>query len=92
MVHYGEESRDSAHTLQTYSGAYPVLPPIVGCNSSDTKLCSGSPEEATNTIHRSSSEGYLAQLEKQKQIQAKTTYKVCGGNGTGMDFALERNV
>ncbi|XP_053501839.1 jhy protein homolog isoform X3 [Ictalurus furcatus] len=73
VVHHGEESRDSAYTRQAYSGAYPVLPPIGGSNNSDTELSSGRPEEATNTMHRSSSEGYLAQLEK--QIQAKTTYK-----------------
>ncbi|MCJ8742528.1 hypothetical protein PDJAM_G00083020 [Pangasius djambal] len=51
------------------------LPPAGGSNNSDTELCSGRPEEATNTIRRSSSEGYLAQLEEKKQIQAKTTYK-----------------
>ncbi|XP_026797495.3 jhy protein homolog [Pangasianodon hypophthalmus] len=89
VVHYGEESRDSAQTLQTYSGAYPVLPPIGRSNNSDTELCSGRPEEATNTIRRSSSEGYLAQLEKKKQIQAKTTYKAY----TLKDYkSLNRNV
>lgn len=79
VVHYGRESMDSAQILQTYSGAYPVLPPIGGSNKSDTELCSGRPEAATNTLPRSRSEGYLAQLEKQKQVQAKTTYKVCEG-------------
>lgn len=94
VVHYGDESKDSAHKLQTYSGVYPVLPPIGELNNSDTELCSGRPEEATNTIHRSSSEGYLAQLKKQKQIQAKTAYKVrfVGEMGWhGMDLALARN-
>lgn len=79
VVNYGKESMDSSYKLQTYSGAYPVLPPIGGSNNSDTELCSARPEEATNIIQRSSSEGYLAQLEKQKQILAKTTYKVCVG-------------
>lgn len=81
VVHYGKESMD---ILQTHSGAYPVLPPIGGSNNIDTELYSGRPEEATNIIRRSSSEGYLAQLEKQKQMQAITTYKVCGENGTGI--------
>ncbi|KAF4081983.1 hypothetical protein AMELA_G00146610 [Ameiurus melas] len=73
VVHHDKESRDSAYTRQAYSGAYPVLPPIGGSNNSDTELSNGRPEEATNAIHRSTSEGYLAQLEK--QIQAKATYK-----------------
>ncbi|XP_060751554.1 jhy protein homolog isoform X1 [Tachysurus vachellii] len=72
---HGEESSNPAHALQIYTGVYPVLPPIGVSNTSDTELCSGRPEEATNTIHRSSSEGYLAQLMKQKQINGKTTYK-----------------
>lgn len=75
---HGEESSNPAHALHIYTGVYPVLPPIGVSNTSDTELYSGRPEEATNTIHRSSSEGYLAQLMKQKQINGKTTYKVCG--------------
>ncbi|TSK16162.1 hypothetical protein Baya_1033 [Bagarius yarrelli] len=72
-VHYGE---DPAFLLQTYSGAYPVLPPIRVSNNSDPELCRDRAEETSTIINRSSSEGSLAQLEKQKQLQAKTyTYK-----------------
>ncbi|KAI5629223.1 hypothetical protein C0J50_8122 [Silurus asotus] len=70
MGFYEEGKKNFAHALQTYGGAYPVLPPIDRSNSS--KLCGGKPEEATNTIHKNISEGYLAQFEKQK---AKSTYK-----------------
>ncbi len=70
--------RTPTTTLSLGSGSYTVLPPI-------GKLVTGKePEQSTdqsvNTaypIHRSSSDGYLVQMEKQKQLRAKVTYKVC---------------
>ncbi|KAF5895125.1 jhy protein [Clarias magur] len=72
VVHYGGEITDSSHTSQTYMGPYTVLPPISQYNTSERNR----PEETLSPLRRSCSEGYLAQLKKQKQIQAKTNYKV----------------
>ncbi|XP_065115456.1 jhy protein homolog isoform X2 [Paramisgurnus dabryanus] len=55
------------------SGPYSVLPPIGRSDVSDTELWSDRSEQQVNPIHRSSSEGYLSQMER--HIQAKTTYK-----------------
>ncbi|XP_017546811.1 jhy protein homolog [Pygocentrus nattereri] len=75
VVLYDEDGVDSAHIHQAYSGGYAVLPPIGRSNSSDTELSRDRTEQSPNALHRSSSEGYLAQLEKQRQLKAKTTYK-----------------
>lgn len=58
------------------SGPYPVLPPIARVNGSDTELSSDR-DQQLNPIHRSSSEGYLTQMEKHRQLKAKANYKVC---------------
>ncbi|XP_031166536.1 jhy protein homolog isoform X2 [Sander lucioperca] len=58
----------------TFSGSYTVLPPI-------TESMAGKEPELSpgvNTaypIHRSSSDGYLGQMEKQKQLRTRVTYK-----------------
>ncbi|XP_056592239.1 jhy protein homolog isoform X2 [Triplophysa dalaica] len=57
------------------SGAYTVLPPIGRSNARDTELCSDRSEQQLNPIHRSSSEGYLSQMERHRQLKAKTNYK-----------------
>ncbi|XP_048036679.1 jhy protein homolog isoform X1 [Megalobrama amblycephala] len=57
------------------SAPYTVLPPIGRANGSDTELCSDRSEQQLNSIHRSSSEGYLSQMEKHNQLKAKTNYK-----------------
>lgn len=59
------------------SAPYTVLPPIGRANGSDTELGSDRSEQQLNPIHRSSSEGYLSQMEKLRQLKAKTNYKVC---------------
>jgi len=61
--------------MQT-SAPYTVLPPIGRADGSDTELGSERSEQL-NPIHRSSSEGYLSQMEKLRQLKAKTNYKVC---------------
>ncbi|XP_066507226.1 jhy protein homolog isoform X2 [Hoplias malabaricus] len=71
VVVLSEEGVDSL----TSCGGYPVLPPIRRSNTSDTELCADRTELYLSTLHRSSSEGYLAQLEKQRHLKAKTTYK-----------------
>lgn len=62
---------------QTQSGAYTVLPPIGRSNASDTQLFSDRSEQQLDPIHRSSSEGYLSQMERHRQLKAKGNYKVC---------------
>ncbi|KAI7793806.1 jhy protein homolog [Triplophysa rosa] len=57
------------------SGAYTVLPPIGISNASDMELCSDRSEQQLNPILRSSSEGYLSQMERHRQLKAKTNYK-----------------
>ncbi|XP_056096185.1 jhy protein homolog [Rhinichthys klamathensis goyatoka] len=57
------------------SAPYTVLPPIGRANGSDTELGSDRSEQQMNPIHRSSSEGYLSQMEKLRQLKAKTNYK-----------------
>ncbi|KAG1970497.1 jhy protein homolog isoform X2 [Pimephales promelas] len=59
--------------MQT-SAPYTVLPPIGRADGSDTELGSERSEQL-NPIHRSSSEGYLSQMEKLRQLKAKTNYK-----------------
>ncbi|XP_035391666.1 jhy protein homolog [Electrophorus electricus] len=71
---FNEESGLSDYVLTMYNGAYAVLPPIGGPTDSDMVPCNAGP--ALNTIPRSNSEGYLAQLEKQRQFKPQTTYKV----------------
>ncbi|CAM4729870.1 unnamed protein product [Leuciscus chuanchicus] len=56
------------------SAPYTVLPPIGRANGSDTELGSDRSEQQLNPIHRSSSEGYLSQMEKLRQLKAKTNY------------------
>ncbi|KAI4895930.1 hypothetical protein NFI96_031274 [Prochilodus magdalenae] len=70
-----ENGVDSSHSHQMYSGGYAVLPPIGRSNASDTELSRDRAEQTPNTMQRSSSEGYLAQLEKQRQLKTKTAYK-----------------
>ncbi|KAK1800450.1 hypothetical protein P4O66_005684 [Electrophorus voltai] len=70
---FNEESGLSDYVLTMYNGAYAVLPPIGGPTASDMVPCNAGP--ALNTIPRSNSEGYLAQLEKQRQFKPQTTYK-----------------
>lgn len=59
------------------SGSYTVLPPIgKPLRGEEPEL---SPSQSVNTaypIHRSSSDGYLVQMEKQKQLRGRVTYKV----------------
>uniref|UniRef100_A0A8C1IDN8 Junctional cadherin complex regulator n=1 Tax=Cyprinus carpio TaxID=7962 RepID=A0A8C1IDN8_CYPCA len=57
------------------SGPYTVLPPIAQAHSSDTELCSDRSDQQLNPIHRSSSEGYLSQMEKHRQLRANSNYK-----------------
>ncbi|XP_068577539.1 jhy protein homolog [Cebidichthys violaceus] len=55
------------------SGSYPLLPAIKSMTGKETEL---SPDGNTaNPVHRSSSNGYLVQMEKQKQQRARVTYK-----------------
>ncbi|XP_051257486.1 jhy protein homolog isoform X1 [Dicentrarchus labrax] len=68
--------RTPTTTSSLGSGSYPVLPPIG--NSMTGKEPELSPDQSASTayvIHRSSSDGYLVQMEKQKQLRARLTYK-----------------
>ncbi|XP_076876598.1 jhy protein homolog isoform X3 [Brachyhypopomus gauderio] len=73
---FDEDSGHSDYALPTYKGTYAVLPPIGVPIASDTGLCRARTVPAVTAIPRSKSEGYLAQLEKQRQLKPPTTYKV----------------
>ncbi|TKS83818.1 hypothetical protein D9C73_017931 [Collichthys lucidus] len=62
-------------TSSLASGSYTVLPPI-GKPTTGTEA-EPSPGQTVDTacIHRSSSDGYLVQMEKQKQLRTRVTYK-----------------
>ncbi|XP_058646000.1 jhy protein homolog isoform X2 [Onychostoma macrolepis] len=70
-----EESVGPCAPPTQISGPYTVLPPIAQVNSSDTELYSDRSEQHLNPVHRSSSEGYLSQMEKQRQLKAQSNYK-----------------
>ncbi|XP_042588707.1 jhy protein homolog isoform X2 [Cyprinus carpio] len=70
-----EESVGPCAPPTQISGPYTVLPPIARANGSDTELCSDRSEQHLNPIHKSSSEGYLSQMEKQRQLKAQSNYK-----------------
>lgn len=73
-----EEERVGPFVAPTQiSAPYTVLPPIGRADDIDTELSSAISEQQLNPIHRSSSEGYLSQMEKHRQLKAKTHYKVC---------------
>lgn len=70
--------RTPTTTSSLGSGSYTVLPPIG--KPMTGKEPEQSPGQSVNTaypINRSSSDGYLVQMEKQKQLRARVTYKVC---------------
>ncbi|XP_069038882.1 jhy protein homolog isoform X2 [Lepisosteus oculatus] len=52
-----------------------VLPPIGQTTGRDSELAGQAAEEQKNSMHRSSSEGYLAQMEKQRQLRERANYK-----------------
>ncbi|XP_020501690.2 jhy protein homolog [Labrus bergylta] len=57
------------------SEVYTVLPPIrISLTESESELSPGQSVNPADSIHRSSSDGYLVQMEKQKQ-RARGTYK-----------------
>lgn len=64
-------------TLSLESGSYTILPPIgktpIGIDPDESLFQN---EDAAYPIHRSSSNGYLSLMEKQKQLKNKVTYKV----------------
>uniref|UniRef100_A0A671U3B4 Junctional cadherin complex regulator n=1 Tax=Sparus aurata TaxID=8175 RepID=A0A671U3B4_SPAAU len=68
--------RTPTTTLSMGSGSYTVLPPIG--KPMTGKESESSPCQSVSTaypVHRSNSDGYLVQMEKQKQLRAKVTYK-----------------
>ncbi|TMS14438.1 Jhy protein-like protein [Larimichthys crocea] len=57
------------------NGSYTVLPPIgKPTTGTEAELSPGQTGD-TACIHRSSSDGYLVQMEKQKQLRTRVTYK-----------------
>ncbi|XP_034406345.1 jhy protein homolog isoform X2 [Cyclopterus lumpus] len=60
--------RTPTTTLSLGSGSYPVLPAI-------EKSMTGKEPELSPGVNRSSSNGYLVQMENQKQLRARVTYK-----------------
>ncbi|XP_026103252.1 jhy protein-like isoform X2 [Carassius auratus] len=70
-----EESVEPRALPTQISGPYTVLPPIAQANCSETELCSDRSDQQLNPIQRSSSEGYLSQMEKHRQLKANSNYK-----------------
>ncbi|KAM7374906.1 hypothetical protein PAMP_007540 [Pampus punctatissimus] len=64
--------RTPTSTYSQGSGSYAVLPPI---GKTEIELCPGESVNTTYHTHTSSADGYLAQMEKQKQLRARVTYK-----------------
>ncbi|KAM6983471.1 jhy protein homolog [Tautogolabrus adspersus] len=68
-------SGKSTTTSSPGSGVYTVLPPIgISLTESESELNPGQSVNPVDLIQRSSSDGYLVQMEKQKQ-RARGTYK-----------------
>ncbi|XP_066570189.1 jhy protein homolog [Amia ocellicauda] len=73
-----QEPDDQAHTYSLGSQgsrSYAVLPPIGHTAGSDSQLSGRARGHLRGDMQRSSSEGYLAQLEKQKQLKERANYK-----------------
>ncbi|MGH0157554.1 UNVERIFIED_CONTAM: hypothetical protein FKN15_033864 [Acipenser sinensis] len=66
---------DSSQPPEQRGHSYTVLPPIGHTAASDSELRERVGEPRGGTIQRSSSEGYLAQMEKQKQLKEGANYK-----------------
>lgn len=59
------------------SSSYSVLPPIgKPMTGKEPESSLGQCVNTAGPIHKSSSDGYLVQMEKQKQLRARVTYKV----------------
>ncbi|XP_040907199.1 jhy protein homolog [Toxotes jaculatrix] len=79
-VHTKQFSQNLPRTPTTASsqglGSYTVLPPIERpLTGKESNMSSGQSVNTAYPIHRSSSDSYLVQMEKQKQLRAKATCK-----------------
>ncbi|XP_041749716.1 jhy protein homolog isoform X3 [Coregonus clupeaformis] len=72
-----EDSHRSTYTAQTQhsSGSYTVLPPIGKTTMGDPELGRDRAAQRFTSMQRSSSEGYLAQMRREKQLKERITYK-----------------
>ncbi|TRY90577.1 hypothetical protein DNTS_018357 [Danionella cerebrum] len=70
------------------SGFYPVLPPISRPNGRDVEVGSNTSELRLNPNPGSSSDGYLSQMEKHKQLKTKANYKI----GTSSEAAQGKEI
>lgn len=69
--------RTPTSTWSQCSGSHTVLPPIgKPVMDKEPELCLGQSVNTSYPIHTSSSDGYLVQMKKQKQLRARVTYKV----------------
>ncbi|XP_058866329.1 jhy protein homolog [Acipenser ruthenus] len=66
---------DGSQPPEQRGHSYTVLPPIGHTAASDSELRERVGEPRGGTMQRSSSEGYLAQMEKQKQLKEGANYK-----------------
>ncbi|KAE8288102.1 hypothetical protein D5F01_LYC14162 [Larimichthys crocea] len=75
-VHFQQNFPGTPTTTSSLaSGSYTVLPPIgKPTTGTEAELSPGQTGD-TACIHRSSSDGYLVQMEKQKQLRTRVTYK-----------------
>ncbi|XP_029923979.1 jhy protein homolog [Myripristis murdjan] len=71
-----DSPRPPSTTQSQHSGYYTVLPPIgKPLTGQEPELRPGQCVQTSGPIHRSSSDGYLAQMDKQKQLREKISYK-----------------
>lgn len=69
--------RTPATTPSPGSSSYTVLPPIgKPLRGAESELSPGQGINTAYPIHRCGSGGYLVQMERQKQLRARLTYKV----------------
>ncbi|XP_041090791.1 jhy protein homolog [Polyodon spathula] len=66
---------DGSQPPEQRGRSFTVLPPIGLSATSDSELRERVGEPGGGTLQRSSSEGYLAQMEKQKQLKEGANYK-----------------
>ncbi|CDQ58344.1 unnamed protein product [Oncorhynchus mykiss] len=72
-----EDSHRSTYTAETKysSGSYTVLPPIGKRTTGDTELGCDRAAQRFTYMQRSSSEAYLAQMRREKQLKERVIYK-----------------
>ncbi|XP_023823287.1 jhy protein homolog [Salvelinus sp. IW2-2015] len=77
VLQYDEDSHRSTYTAETKysSSSYTVLPPIGKRTTGDPELGRDRAAQIFTSMQRSSSEAYLAQMRREKQLKERVIYK-----------------